>query len=69
MRFCDRLKIAMQQSNVRPNELAKAADIDITNVSHMLAGQRKPGVDTLARILDALPNVDARWLVTGAEPQ
>lgn len=69
MQFCDRLKVAMQQSGVRPNELAKAAEIDIANVSHMLAGQRKPGVDTLARILEALPNVDARWLVTGVEPQ
>lgn len=50
---------------MRPSDLAERAEIDITNISHMLAGDRAPGLESMAKLLRALPIVNARWLITG----
>lgn len=59
----------MEASGLRPTGLAERTELDITNISHLLAGQRAPGLETMAKLLRALPIVNARWLITGENPQ
>lgn len=63
--FKDRLRAAMAVSGINSAELARRCELAESNVSHFLTGQRKPGIDNLAKLLAALPSVDARWLVCG----
>jgi transcriptional regulator with XRE-family HTH domain len=63
--FHERLKTTLQVTGTRPGKLAELTGIDKTNVSHLLSGQREPSFETLAKLLKALPGVDARWLVIG----
>lgn len=55
----------MEDFDLRPTDLAERAEIDITNISHMLAGNRAPGLESMAKLLRAMPIVNARWLITG----
>lgn len=67
--FHERLKVALQVTGTRPGQLAELTGIDKTNVSHLLSGQREPSLKTLAKLLRALPGIDARWLVIGPKEQ
>ncbi len=63
--FAHRLRSAMQTENITSAELARRTGIDKTNISHLVTGDRAPSMGTLSRLLVSLPNVSARWLVTG----
>lgn len=63
--FALRLSIAIERENLLECDVAKRSGIDATQVNHFTRGRRKPSLENLARILSALPNIDARWLVCG----
>lgn len=64
-KFAERLSRAMKSYGVSPSQMASRTGLDITAVSHFTSGRREPSLANSARILQALPNVDARWLITG----
>jgi transcriptional regulator with XRE-family HTH domain len=63
--FHERLKQAMDVGGIRQTELSGSTDISPQNLSHLMAGRRSPSLDTLTKLLKALPHADARWLITG----
>lgn len=63
--FGERLRIAIAASGIRRADVAAAACSDEPHLYHMLANKSAPRLETLRRLLTALPNVDARWLVCG----
>jgi transcriptional regulator with XRE-family HTH domain len=63
--FGERLRNSIQAHGISEAEFGRRADISAQNVSHYISGQRKPGLDTLAAMLKALPNEHARWLIQG----
>lgn len=63
--FKDRLRIALEKEGITQRELASRTEIDEANISHYLSGERKPGLDNIGAILQALPSADARWLIAG----
>jgi transcriptional regulator with XRE-family HTH domain len=63
MSFGQRLRTAMEVSGMEHCQLARAAKMDSPHLSHILSGNREPSFGVLQRLLTALPNVDARWLV------
>lgn len=65
--FCERLRMAMRVAAVTNAEMARRSGLSPDNVSHFARGERMPSVPNLAKLLRALPGVDARWLVTGDE--
>ncbi len=65
--FSYRLRQAMIRSGMQSRDLAKAIEMDRHHLSHILCGRRTPHVITIQRILIALPDVDARWLIVGEQ--
>jgi transcriptional regulator with XRE-family HTH domain len=63
--FGERLRNSILAHGINEAEYARKTDISPQNLSHYIAGQRKPGLDTLTTMLAALPNEHARWLITG----
>lgn len=49
----------------RSRDVADRAGMDRMHYSHILSGRRSPSFQVLQRILKALPQLDARWLITG----
>jgi transcriptional regulator with XRE-family HTH domain len=63
--FSERLKIAIKESGKTQKEIGFIAGFSESNMSHFLSGERGPGIDSVDKLLRALPLVDARWLITG----
>ncbi len=58
------------QELIRKNQLnaAKFADrigVQRSNLSHVLTGRNKPGLDFIEKVLIEFPNIDANWLISG----
>jgi transcriptional regulator with XRE-family HTH domain len=58
------------QELIRKNQLnaAKFADrigVQRSNLSHVLTGRNKPGLDFIEKVLLEFPDVDANWLISG----
>lgn len=67
MTFAERLTFALQVTGKRRVDICNATGFSQANLSHFTTGQREPSLESLARLLEALPEVDARWLITGKE--
>ena len=65
--FHERLLKAMQDNALTQTALAARTGMDLTSVCHLVHGDRAPALSTLSRLLVALPNTNARWLITGKE--
>ena len=60
------------QDIIRKNQLnaAKFADrigVQRSNLSHVLTGRNKPGLDFIEKVLNEFPEIDANWLISGVE--
>ncbi|MUV13559.1 helix-turn-helix domain-containing protein [Noviluteimonas gilva] len=60
-----RLKTAIHSSGMTQAELARQAKTYPANLSQMVNDNIRPNATTLARMLRAMPAIDARWLITG----
>jgi len=65
MSFGTRLLSCMREADITHTELSAITGMDITHISHIVHDDRSPSLTTLTRILKALPEADARWLITG----
>ncbi len=63
--FSDRLRLAMRSQGISQTDLAKRCNTEPSWINHFTRNRRLPTFGMLARILDAMPDVDARWLITG----
>jgi transcriptional regulator with XRE-family HTH domain len=63
--FGERLRASIVAHGISEAEYSRRTEISDQNLSHYIAGQRKPGLDTLADMIEALPNENVRWLITG----
>lgn len=62
----DRIKEYMDYKNINAGELASMLDVQRSNISHILNGRNKPGAAFIEKMLIVFPDMDARWLLTGA---
>jgi transcriptional regulator with XRE-family HTH domain len=63
----DRVRVIMKANNLSSAEFADRLGIKRSNLSHVLSGRNKPGIDFLSKIIEAYPNVNAAWLITGSQ--
>jgi transcriptional regulator with XRE-family HTH domain len=61
----DRIKLVLKMHNLTPSIFADAIGVQRSNVSHVLSGRNKPGLDFLEKVLVEYPRVNALWLITG----
>lgn len=65
----DRFKMLLEQLRLSPSEFADRIGVQRSSVSHVMAGRNKPGIDFLEKILNAFPEIDITWLITGKKGQ
>jgi transcriptional regulator with XRE-family HTH domain len=63
----DRVKLIIKANNLTASEFADQIGIKRSNLSHVLNGRNKPGLDFLCKVIDTFPNVNASWLITGQQ--
>jgi transcriptional regulator with XRE-family HTH domain len=62
MTFSERLKEARRIRDITQAELGKASGIDTSQIAHIEVGNRKPSLDNLRKLCEAL-NVSADYLL------
>ncbi len=55
----------MQHYSVNASEFANATGVKRSALTHVLSGRNQPGIGFLQKILDAFPDVNGDWLLTG----
>lgn len=63
--FGSRLRHATEQHGLTQAGLARAIGTDRAHICHLMEDDKTPRLNTLERILEAMPNLDARWLIVG----
>ena len=61
----DRIQQLIDFKGISPGDLAERLDVQRSNISHILNGRNKPGAVFIEKLLQAFPDVNARWLLTG----
>lgn len=61
----DRIRTIMKSGNHTASEFADRIGVKRSNLSHILSGRNKPSLDFLVKVIEAYPNVNASWLITG----
>ena len=62
----DRIKQYMDYKEISAGELANLLEVQRSNISHVLNGRNMPGAAFIERLLINFPDLNARWLLTGA---
>lgn len=65
MLIADRIQLIIKAHNHTPSSFADEIGIKRSNLSHVLSGRNKPGIDFLSKVIEHFPNVNASWLITG----
>jgi transcriptional regulator with XRE-family HTH domain len=65
MLISERVQMVIKMHNLSPSLFADQIGVQRSNVSHVLSGRSKPGLDFLEKILLHFPRVNAHWLITG----
>lgn len=63
----ERIKKFIKAKGITASELADTIGVQRSNVSHVLNGRNKPGSVFIEKLLKAYPDLNARWLLIGAE--
>jgi len=61
----ERLKAFMLHKSLNAADLASCIGVQRSNISHVLSGRNYPGAQFLEKLMNAYPDLDARWLLTG----
>ena len=62
----DRIKQYMDHKGISAGELSSQLEVQRSNISHILNGRNKPGASFIEKLLVIFPDLNARWLLTGA---
>ena len=62
----ERIELLMKCYNLSSSQFADRTGIQRASVSHILSGRNKPSLEVMLKIYDAFPNLDMKWLMTGA---
>ena len=60
-----RLKNWMGIKGLKSSALADSIGVNRATISHILSGRNKPSIDFLEKLVNAYPNINANWLITG----
>jgi len=62
----DRIKKYMEHKSISAGELSTLLEVQRSNISHILNGRNMPGATFIEKFLLSFPDLNARWLLTGA---
>lgn len=65
MDISDRIKELIRKNQLNAAKFADLIGVQRSNLSHVLTGRNKPGLDFIEKVLNQFPDVDANWLISG----
>ncbi|MDB0037860.1 helix-turn-helix domain-containing protein [bacterium] len=63
----DRVRLIIKANSLTSSEFADKIGVKRSNLSHVLNGRNKPGLEFLAKVIESFPSVNASWLLTGEQ--
>ncbi|MGD9928782.1 MAG: helix-turn-helix domain-containing protein [Mangrovibacterium sp.] len=61
----NRIKRFMDYKGLTSSELADSIGVQRSNVTHVLHGRNNPSFPFISKLLEAYPEIDAKWLIMG----
>jgi len=61
----DRIIKFLSENNLTSTKFADKIGVQRSSISHILSGRNKPSFDFIEKMLNAYPELDAQWLITG----
>ena len=61
----ERLKSWMEKEGLKSSAFADIIGVNRATISHILSGRNKPSIDFLEKLLNAYPDINANWLISG----
>ena len=55
----------MESEGLKASEFADTIGVNRATISHILSGRNKPSIDFFEKLLQAYPNLNSNWLITG----
>ena len=55
----------METEGLKASEFADTIGVNRATISHILSGRNKPSIDFFEKLLQAYPNLNSNWLITG----
>ncbi len=65
MDISERIAFIIKMHNLNNSSFADRLEVQRSNISHILSGRSKPGLEFLEKVLIRFPRVNAEWLITG----
>ncbi len=62
----ERVKLLMSVKNLSSAQLAEIIGVQRSGISHILSGRNKPSLDFVLKVMEAYPDLNESWLLTGA---
>jgi len=63
----DRIIKIMDKSGLSASKFAEKIGVPRSGLSHVLSGRNKPSLDYVLKLINAFPEVDPNWLLTGVK--
>ena len=60
-----RIQLFLDYKKISHAEFANSIGVQRSNITHVIQGRNKPGFQFLTNMLNAFPEINARWLLTG----
>lgn len=65
MDISERIATIIKSHNLTNSSFADELGVQRSNISHIISGRSKPGLEFLEKVLLRFPRVNADWLITG----
>ena len=62
----DQIQELLKREKLTSAQFADKIGVQRSSVSHVISGRNKPGFDFIRKILEAFPQINADWLITGS---
>ena len=63
--FNSRLEIILKHYGLSASAFAEKISVQRSSISHILSGRNKPSLDFIDKVLQAFPEIDLLWLLSG----
>ena len=63
--FNTRLKKILDYYGLSASAFAETITVQRSSISHILSGRNKPSLDFITKVLNAFPDIDLLWLLSG----
>lgn len=67
MDIASRIQEVIRKNQLNAARFADRIGVQRSNLSHVLTGRNKPGLDFIEKVLLEFPNIDANWLISGTK--